>query len=288
MTIKFTKLQSAGNDFVLVEAGNDSYNWSEIARNMCNRHYGIGADGLLLLVPSEVADVGMKVINADGSEAEACGNGLRCLVKYAIDNGFTYAGTNEVTIETIAGVRKAVLVEKKNGSSKIKASMGKPEFKADKIPVLAETGKGRIVDIKLIADYPVDAGNKELMLSFVSMGNPHAVYFQEEPVLVFPLSQIGPVVENNSIFPKRVNFETARVIDRKHIDVRVWERGVGETLACGSGACAVAVAAQILGYVDNPTSINLPGGTLEIDWDETGEVILGGVAETVFVGEWQE
>ena len=288
MTIKFTKLQSAGNDFVLVEAGGDSHEWSRLARAICRRNYGVGADGLLLLLPSRVADLGMRLINADGSEAEACGNGLRCLVKYAIDNGLTDAGAGEVSIETIAGIRKARLIAEKGKVNKIQVAMGKPEFEVDKIPVLVEPGKGRLVDIKLITDYSLDIDGKELMLSFVSMGNPHAIYFWEGPVSEFPLSRVGQVVEKHRLFPRRVNFEVASIINRRRIDVRVWERGVGETLACGSGACAVAVAAQILGYVDNPVNIKLPGGTLEVAWDRVGEVVLIGMAETVFTGEWPE
>jgi len=288
MTIKFTKLQSAGNDFVLVEAGGDGRDWAWLARDICQRNYGAGADGLLLLLPSTVADIGMRVINADGSEAEACGNGLRCLVKYAADNGLADAGDDEVSVETIAGIRKAKLIKEEGKADKIQASMGRPEFAADKIPVAVEKGKGKIVDIKLIADYPLAIEGRELMLSFVSMGNPHAIYFQEEPVSEFPLSQVGPVVEKHRLFPKRTNFEVANVRNRGQIDVRVWERGVGETLACGSGACAVAVAAQALSYVDSPVEINLPGGTLEVAWDGVGEVMLGGVAKTVFTGEWPE
>ena len=288
MTIKFTKLQSAGNDFVLVEAGGDIHEWSRLARDICRRNYGVGADGLLLLLPSKVADLGMKVINADGSEAEACGNGLRCLVKYAIDNGLTDTGADEVSIETIAGKRKARLIAEKGKVNKIQVAMGKPEFEADKIPVLVEPGKGRLVDIKLITDYSLDIDGKELMLSFVSMGNPHAIYFWEGQASEFPLSRVGQAVEKHCLFPRRINFEVASIINRQRIDVRVWERGVGETLACGSGACAVAVSAQILGYVDNPVDIKLPGGTLEVAWDRVGEVVLSGMAETVFTGEWPE
>jgi diaminopimelate epimerase len=288
MTIKFTKLQSAGNDFVLVEAGGDDRDWTRLARSMCRRNYGVGADGLLLILPSEVADIGMKVVNADGTEAEACGNGLRCLVKYAADSGIIDAKAVEVSVETIAGIRKAKYIRDKGKANRIQVSMGKPEFKADKIPITVETGKGRIVDIKLITDYPLFVEDRELKLGFVSMGNPHAVYFQEELVSEFPLLKVGPVVENHSLFPKRVNFDVARVADRRHINVRVWERGVGETLACGSGACAVAVAAQMQGYIDIPVEIELPGGTLEVVWDGVGEVMLSGVVETVFTGKWPE
>jgi diaminopimelate epimerase len=286
--LNFTKLQSAGNDFILVEATKPKGDWGQMAQAICRRNFGVGADGLLLLLPSEVADFGMRIFNADGSEAEACGNGLRCLVKYTIDQGLVNTRAGEVNIETIDGIRKARLIKQAGGVIKIQVGMGKPEFNARKIPVIVKTKKGRIVDIKLIADYPVTIEDKDLRLSFVSMGNPHAVYFQKQPVSEFPLSQLGPVIEKHELFPNRVNFEVANVISLRQIDVRVWERGVGETLACGSGACAVAVAAQLLGYIDNPVEIKLPGGILEVDWDRAGEVLLSGPAEIVFTGEWPD
>jgi diaminopimelate epimerase len=288
MAIKFTKLQSAGNDFVLVEATDKVSEWSRFARAICRRNYGVGADGLLLLVPSQNANFGMRVLNTDGSEAEACGNGLRCLVRYIIDRGLIDARASEITVETIAGIRKARLITQEGKINKIQVGMGKPEFEAAKIPVAVEPGKGRMVNIMFISGYPLTIYDRELMLSFVSMGNPHAIYFQKQPVSGFPLSQIGPEAEQHRLFPRRVNFEVARVINRNQIDVRVWERGVGETLACGSGACAVAVAAQVLGYADRAVAISLPGGMLEVEWDGKGEVLLSGPAEIVFTGEWPE
>jgi diaminopimelate epimerase len=206
----------------------------------------------------------MVMFNADGSEAQICGNGLRCLVKYAADRGLV-GNKEKVTIETIAGLRQAKVTRQKGIVSNIQVGMGKPEFEAAKIPVAVE--------------------GRELRLSFVGMGNPHAVYFQQQPPAEFPLANIGPIVEKHKLFPKRVNFEVARVISRKLIEMRVWERGVGETLACGSGACAVAVAAQLLGYADNPVSIKLPGGTLRTEWSRGGEVLLSSAAEIVFDGE---
>jgi diaminopimelate epimerase len=286
--MRFTKLQSAGNDFVLVEASSINCDWLQLARAICQRHFGVGADGLLLLTPSDIADFGMRVFNADGSEAEACGNGLRCLVKYTIDRGLTATGAGEVAVETIAGVRKARLFTEAGKTTKIQVGMGKPEFEANKIPVAIEKGKGKLVDIMLIAGYPISVQDRELQLSFVSIGNPHAIYFTNQPVSRFPLSQIGPLVEQYELFPNRVNFEVANVISRKQIDVRVWERGVGETLACGSGTCAVAVAAQLLGYVDSEVDVKLPGGILEVEWDRVGEVLLSGTAEIVFSGEWPD
>ena len=233
--MEFTKLHSAGNDFVLIEGEGTNRHWRQLAEAICKRHFGVGADGLLLLLPSETADIGMRVFNADGSEAEACGNGLRCLVKYAVDNDFVDSDAEELSVETISGIRKARLLEKRGGSSFIQTGMGKPELEAARVPVITEPKKGKIVDI-MLSDYPLTADGEELRLSFVAMGNPHAVYFQQQPVEEFPLPRLGPLVENNEIFPKRINFEVVRVIDRRRIDVRVWERGVGETLACGSGA----------------------------------------------------
>lgn len=286
--MNFTKLESVGNDFILVEAGGQQRDWAQIALAICQRHLGVGADGLLLLMPSTVADFGMQVINSDGSEAEACGNGLRCLVKYVIDKGLTGIGAKEITVETIAGVRKARLIKEAGKVTKIQVGMGQPEFNASNIPVVVESGKGDLVDIKLIANYPLTVEGRELSLSFVSMGNPHAIYFWGHPLSDFPLSLLGPVVEKHKLFPNRVNFEVASVISRNEIEVRVWERGVGETLGCGSGACAVAVCAQLLGYTGSKVDIKLPGGILEVEWDRVGEVLLSGPAEIVFSGEWPD
>jgi diaminopimelate epimerase len=285
--LDFTKLQSAGNDFVLVATDGIARDWPQLAIAVCRRHFGVGADGLLLLLPSEKADFGMQVFNADGSEAEACGNGLRCLVKYIVDRGLVDSNIDTITIETIAGLRKAgILMEA--GEIKIQVEMGKPEFDAARIPVAVAKGKGKLVDIKLTADYPLTIAGRELQLSFVAIGNPHAVYFQKQPLAGFLLSSIGPLVEKNKLFPNRVNFEVARIVNRRQIEVRVWERGVGETLACGSGACAAAVVAQLLGYTDNPVEVRLPGGILEVDWGRAGEVLLNGPAEEVFSGQWPD
>lgn len=286
--MNFTKLQSAGNDFVLVEASNMSHNWAQTARAICRRHFGVGADGLLLLLPSEVADFAMRVFNADGSEAEACGNGLRCLVKYTVAMGLADSNAQEIVVETIAGARKARLFRESGEVARIQVGMGAPEFGADNIPVAVAPGKGKLVDIKLITDYPVKIAGRELLLSFVSLGNPHAVYFSEQPVAGFPLSLIGPALQKHRLFPNRVNFEVAKIVSRRQIEIRVWERGVGETLACGSGACAVAVAAQLLGYIDSKVDIKQPGGIVEVEWDGVGEVLLSGTAEIVFSGEWLE
>ena len=170
--------------------------------------------------------------------------------------------------------------------TRIQVSMGEPKFSAKDIPVMIESGRGSLLDIKPLLSYPVTIDSWELLLDFVSMGNPHAVYFWQQPISDFPLTQLGPKIEQHKLFPNRVNFEVARVISRQRIEARVWERGVGETLACGSGACAVAVAAQLHGHIDNKVDIKLPGGVLNIEWDGVGEVFLSGPAEVVFTGEW--
>lgn len=286
--MNFTKMQSVGNDFVLVEASGKQRNLPQIARAICHRHLGVGGDGLLLLLPSDKANFQMRMFNPDGSEAEACGNGLRCLIKYVIDKGLADAGAGEITVETKAGIRKARLIKEKGKADRIQVGLGKPVFDASSIPVATEVGKGDLVDITLIAAYPVTVEGEELQMSFVSMGNPHAVYFWERPLSDFPLARLGPAVEQHKLFPNRVNFEVARVISRKEIEVRVWERGAGETLGCGSGACAVAVCAQLLGYTGSKVDIKLPGGILEVEWDRVGEVLLSGPAEIVFSGEWPD
>jgi len=291
--MNFTKLQGAGNDFILVETNDMKRDWSQMAITMCDRHFGIGADGLLLLLPSDIADFQMRIFNLDGSEAETCGNGLRCLAKYVADKGLlsrkleAASSQNQILVETIAGTR-IVRLYKIGESTKIQIGMGTPKFGASEIPVVIAPGEGNIVDIKPMLSYSVVIEGKELQLNFISMGNPHAVCFWQQSIDDFPLSLIGPKVEQLAIFPNRVNFEVANVVNRKLIDVIVWERGAGETLACGTGACAVAVAAQLHGYVESEVDIKLPGGILQVEWDRAGEVFLSGPTEIVFTGEWPD
>jgi len=285
--MNFTKVQGAGNDFVLLEADEAQRDWPQLAIAMCDRHFGVGADGLLLVSPSEVADFKMRVFDPDGSEAEACGNGLRCLVKYALEKGLVRATTHQMLVETISGIRRVELRGIGSQVANIKVGMGEPKFGASDIPVVIEQGKD-LVDIKSMLSYPVTVEDIDLLLNLVSMGNPHAVYFWQRPVSDFPLSKLGPKVEHLAIFPDRVNFEVARVVSRNEIEARVWERGVGETLACGSGACAIAVAAQLYGYISSKVVIKLGGGILSVEWDGAGEVFLSGPAEIVFSGEWSD
>ena len=290
--MKFAKLQGAGNDFILIHAEGVEHNWSRLAKAMCHRHFGVGADGLLLLLPSSIADLRMRMFNPDGSEAEACGNGLRCLAKYAVDSGLlpqrfgTSSFREQIKVETSAGVR-TVKFHQMGEATKIQTSMGAPKFGANDIPVRIEPGQGRVVNIKQMLSYPVTVDGEELRLNLVSMGNPHAVCFWQGSVDNFPLMHLGPKVEHLAIFPNRVNFEVANVVSRQCIETRVWERGAGETLACGTGTCAVAVAAQLHGLVDKEVDIKVAGGVLQVLWDGVGEVYLGGPAETVFTGEWK-
>lgn len=284
--MKFTKMQGVGNDFVVIETSNGRRNWSKTAVAMCDRHYGIGADGLLLLMPSKVADFRMRIFNADGSEANACGNGIRCLVKYFVDNGLAKPRARKVSVETLAGVREAEFYKANDRVAKVKIGMGQPKFSKKDIPVIIRAGEGKLVDIKSMVQYTITVAGRQLPLNLVSMGNAHAVYFSPQPVAEFPLSRIGPKIEQNKIFPRGVNFEVAQIVDRKQIEARVWEHGVGETLACGSGACAITVAAQLHGHIGNKGEIKLPGGMLEVEWDGSGEVFLIGPAEAVFIGEW--
>ena len=286
--MKFTKMHGAGNDFVVFEADSTQRDWSSLALAMCDRHYGVGADSLLVLLPSGIADFKMRTFDADGTEAEICGNGIRCLAKYVFEKGLISPETNNLSLETIPGIRNIKLEKTAGRLSSIQVGMGKPALNADEIPVIVKKGNNGIVDIRDMLAYPVDIDGTRLLLNLVSMGNSHAVYFSNRPLANFPLSKIGPMVEMLDIFPKRTNFEVARVLNQNEVEVRVWERGVGETLACGTGACAVAVAAHLNGYVDHKVDIKLLGGTLKVIWEGTGEVSMNGPAEMVFSGEWPD
>lgn len=282
--MRFTKMQGTGNDFILVEAAGLERDWRKLAETMCDRHFGVGADGLILVLPSTRADIRMRIFNADGSEAEMCGNGIRCLAKYIVHRGMAKPETKNLAVETLAGIRKIKMQHEGKTLRGSQVSMGAPKFRPEEIPVTLPPDKAKAP----ILDYPLVVDGRRLSLSFVSMGNPHAVFFIKEGVADFPLRELGPKVEKHKMFPNRINFEVARVVNRRLIEARVWERGAGETLACGTGACAIAVAAQLHGYVDKQVDIMLPGGTLHMEWDGAGEVLLSGPAGIVFSGEWPE
>lgn len=284
--MRFIKMQGAGNDFVLIEADNGQSDWSQLAIAMCDRHYGVGADGLLVLLPSKKADFRMRIFNADGSEANACGNGLRCMVKHYIDEMTDGTKLDNITVETQAGIRQARIRHTDGKVAQIQTGMGQPGIGRDSIPITPESRAGGILDITSVMRYSINIAGTDLDLYLVSMGNPHAVSFLQEPVAGFPLTNLGPLVECHEGFPEGVNFEIVNIISMGLIEARVWERGVGETLACGSGACAISVAAQLLGYVDSQVDVKLPGGKLGVEWNGSGEVFLSGPAETVFTGDW--
>ena len=284
--MNFAKLQATGNDFIFIDARNMERDWARLAREICHRQFGVGADGLILVATSNTASLKMRLFNSDGSEAEVSGNGLRCFAKYVIDRHMV-AGPN-LTVETMSGVRTIEATVSRGKVIHAKVNMGTPRFKAEDIPVLIDKpkkGRGE-VDIIPILDYPLTIGRRGLTFSFVSMGNPHAVSFLSQPVADFPLSAIGPQVENHPMFPERVNFEVARILARNKIGARAWERGAGETLSGGSGACAIVVTARNKGYTDDEVDIILKGGDLTVYWDGAGEVYLSGPVEEVFTGEW--
>ena len=283
--MKFTKMQGAGNDYIYIDArAMDENDWPRLSRSMSDRHFGIGGDGIILILESDVADLRMRMYNADGSGGEMCGNGIRCFAKYAIERGIVSAAADGIEVETLAGIRSVVPVYSGDCITGARVAMGKAGLNPDDLPVNLDSaqgyGKGPVVN------YPLTLGERDLNLTFVSMGNPHAVTFLEQPVSEFPLHTIGPVVEHHPMFPRRINFEVVNLSGPGRLTARVWERGSGETMACGTGACAIAVAARLMGLANGKVDITLPGGTLTVDWDGEGEVFMEGDAEEVFSGVW--
>ncbi|MDD6182770.1 MAG: diaminopimelate epimerase [Lachnospiraceae bacterium] len=274
--MKFTKMQGIGNDYVYVNCLEEKVDHpEELAKLVSDRHFGIGSDGLILIKPSEVADFEMAMYNADGSRGEMCGNGIRCVAKYVYDRGLT--DKTHISIETLAGIKYLELTVEKGQVSQVRVDMGEPEFLAEKIPVISQQEK--------VIDVPITAGEKDYRMTCVSMGNPHCVVFMED-VEHLEIEKIGPLFENHELFPKRINTEFVKVIDRKTLQMRVWERGSGETLACGTGACATAVAAMLNGFCEEEVQIHLLGGDLTIEWNkESNHVFMTGPAEIVFDGE---
>jgi diaminopimelate epimerase len=283
--MKFTKMHGAGNDYIYIDARHLDEDWPSLSRAMSNRHFGIGGDGIILVLDSDIADLKMRMFNADGSEGEMCGNGIRCFAKYAIEREIVPRPENGLKVDTLAGMRTVVPVYDGDRVRGARVSMGLPKLEPKEIPVDLDPAMGPARG--LVLKYPIQPGDFRLYLTFVSMGNPHAVTFLDQPVGEFPLHNIGPLVEGHPMFPRRVNFEIVNVEDEGRLTARVWERGSGETMACGTGACAIAVASRLLGYTGDKVDITLPGGTLKIEWDGEGEVYLEGPAEEVFSGDWK-
>ena len=280
--MRFSKLHGAGNDYIYVDARLGERDWPELALQISDRHFGIGSDGLILLKSSDIADARMQMFNADGSEGEMCGNGIRCFIRFGLVNNALNDSKTSFDIETASGVLNVRPIWESRVMTRASVSMGAPILLASDIPVDAPR------ELNPVLDFPITVSGTELLLNCVSMGNPHAVMFLDQPVDEYPLTTIGPRVENHPAFPARVNFEVVNVIDLGRIRVRVWERGSGITLACGTGACAAVVAARLHGLVGDKVAVELPGGELEVSWPGFGEVVLEGPVAHVFDGDWPE
>lgn len=269
-------MHGCGNDYVYVNCFEESVsNPEEVARFVSERHFGIGSDGLILICPSEKADFRMAMYNADGSEGKMCGNGIRCVAKYVYDYGLT--DKTELAVETKSGIKYLDLTVEDGKVALVKVDMGKPVLSPKEIPVNLE--------MESVVDEPVTVDGQEFRITCVSMGNPHAVTFVEDTASL-PLEQLGPKFEKHSLFPEQVNTEFVQIRNRQEINMRVWERGSGETLACGTGACASVVACVLNGLTDNEVTVHLTGGTLQIHFDrQENTVWMTGPATVVFDGE---
>lgn len=283
VALRFTKMQGIGNDYVYINGFQERIDSpGELARKISDRHFGIGSDGLVLILPSATADVRMRMFNADGSESEMCGNAVRCVGKYVYDHGIQVKDV--ITVETRAGVKIVRLLFEAGKVCGATVDMGEPELHPARIPVLTGTS-GDGSQQRFVAR-PVDVNGQLYEITAVSMGNPHAVIFMKG-IDDLDLPRIGPRFEHHPLFPKRTNTEFAEVISSTKVRMRVWERGAGETLACGTGACAVAVACVLNGYAGRDVEVELKGGSLHIHWDEaSNHVYMTGGAVTVFSGEY--
>ena len=277
--IRFTKMQGIGNDYIYIDCSRETVtDPAGLARKISDRHFGVGSDGLVLILPCDDADFQMRMFNADGSEAEMCGNASRCVGKYVFDRGLT--DKTEIRLKTGSGIRILSLNVQDGKVVSVTVDMGAPGLSAAEIPTLLPGNP--------VMDMPVTAGDETCRVTCVSMGNPHAVIFVPDAD-AFPVSEKGPKMETNPAFPARVNTEFATILSRSAIRMRVWERGAGETMACGTGACATLVAAVLNGLTDREAELRLNGGNLRIQWDEkTGHVFMTGPAEFVFDGVWPE
>ena len=278
--MKFTKMHGAGNDYIYVNGFEETIkDRSAFSIKVSDRHFGIGSDGLIVVDPSDVADCKMDMYNADGSQGKMCGNGVRCVAKFVYDNGIVKK--EDIAIETLSGIKYIKVTVKDGKVVAARVNMGKPILKADEIPTKFEGNT--VVSQKL------SIGENDYDVTCVSMGNPHCILYVND-VKKLDLKKIGPDFENHPMFPDRINTEFIHIVSETEFDMRVWERGSGETLACGTGACAAAVASVLNGYCKRNTDIkvNLIGGTLTINWTDEGDVYMTGPAETVCTGEIEE
>lgn len=275
--IKFTKMHGLGNDYVYIDCTDEQKikNISSLAQFISNRHFGVGSDGLILICKSDIADFKMRMFNYDGTEAEMCGNGIRCVGKFVYDKGLTKK--DNITVETLAGIKKLKFNIKKGNVETVEVDMGEPILEPDKVPVISEEA--------IVKNLKIKARENEFKFTCVSMGNPHAITIVDN-TKDFNIEKYGPVLEKDEHFPRRANIEFIELVDKNNIKIRVWERGAGETLACGTGACASVVACALNGYIENEANVELLGGTLKIRWDkENNHIYMTGPATTVFEGE---
>jgi diaminopimelate epimerase len=272
--IKFWKMHGLGNDYIVIDNRDGKIvenEASRLAQRLCRRRVSVGADGLLLLYDSNIADVKMRIFNADGSEAEMCGNGIRCLVKYCYENNV--ARKNQLTVETLAGIKQTWLTVKNEEVKAVRVDMGAPTLERSSIPML---GQGTCINEDL------QINGEKFQITCLSVGNPHCVIFVDN-VTNFPVQQVGPKIENHALFPKRVNVEFAQVFNKNELRLRAWERGAGETFACGTGACAAVAAGNILKKIGNKVTVHLLGGDLEVEYSRN--LFMTGSAEKVFEGK---
>lgn len=275
--IKFTKMHGLGNDYVYIDCTDEQKikNISSLAQFISNRHFGVGSDGLILICKSDIADFKMRMFNYDGTEAEMCGNGIRCVGKFVYDKGLTKK--DNITVETLAGIKKLKFNIKEGNVETVEVDMGEPILEPYKIPVISEEA--------IVKNLKIKARENEFKFTCVSMGNPHAITIVDN-TKDFNIEKYGPVLEKDEHFPRRANIEFIELVDKNNIKMRVWERGAGETLACGTGACASVVACALNGYIENEANVELLGGTLKIRWDkENNHIYMTGPATTVFEGE---
>ena len=275
--IRFTKMHGAGNDYIYINAINFCpANLPELSIEMSDRHKGVGSDGVVLIMPSDKADFRMRMFNADGSEGEMCGNASRCVAKYVYDKGLT--SKSRITLETLAGIKVLEITKVVDEKVReVKVDMGEPSFAPENIPTKSNC---EVIDI------PISTSLGTLNLTAVGTGNPHGVVIMDS-VSDLDIDSIGPEIQNNELFPRKANIEFVRIINRNEIEMRVYERGSGETMACGTGACASVVATSRLGLTDRRATVHLKGGDLQIHWAENNHVYMTGEAATVFEGEYE-
>jgi len=277
--LKFTKMQGIGNDYVYVNCFEESVaNPSKLAVAISDRHFGVGSDGLILIMPSQAAaDAKMRIFNADGSEAQMCGNGIRCVAKYLYESGLKRS--DRMTIETSAGLKAIELTVSNNNVSQVKVEMGTPKLLRNEIPMSGENTQ--------VINEPLRVGGETLNITCVSMGNPHCITFVDD-VAAVQLDVVGKAIENHELFPERINAHFVQQVSKGKIKMRTWERGSGETLACGTGAVAAGVACVLNKLTERVVYAQLPGGELKVEWSEDNKTYMTGPAEFVFAGQWDE